>query len=129
LNNYTINYASGTLTVTTATPTPTPTPTPPLFQGEQRTIVKIKKKKVTDFVLTFSAALSSPGGVYAVTQAGKTQTSAPKHVPVTSTTLGPGGTSVILTLGSYTAGKPLTLTASGLTGANGAPVKTVVTGL
>ena len=38
-------------------------------------------------------------------------------------TLGPGGTSVILTLGSFTAGKPLTLTASGLTGANGRPLR------
>ena len=92
-------------------------------------VVKIKKKKVTDFVLTFSAPLSTPGGVYQVTQAGKTRKSAPKHVPVTSMTLGTGGTSVILTLGNYTTGKPLTLMASGLTGANGAPVKPFTTGL
>jgi hypothetical protein len=92
-------------------------------------VVKIKKKKVTDFVLTFSAPLSTPGGVYGVTQPGKTKKSALAHVPVTSMTLGTGGTSVILTLGKYTTGKPLTLMASGLTGANGATVKSFVTGL
>src|SRR5262249_38987752 len=134
LSNYTINYANGTLSVTPAptpspSPTPTPTPAPPAFVGEHRTIVKIKKKKVTEFVLTFTEPLSTPGGVYQVTQAGKPKKSAHKPVQVKSTTLGPGGTSVILSLGRYTAGKPLTLTASGLTGANGAPVKSFVTGL
>jgi hypothetical protein len=97
--------------------------------GENRMIVKLKKKRVTEFVLTFSEPLSTPGGVYQVTQAGKSRKSGSKHVPVTSTTLGPGGTSVILKLGRHTAGKPLTLTASGLTGANGEPLNTLVTRL
>jgi hypothetical protein len=44
----------------------------------------------------------------------------------TGQALGHGG---ILNLGSYTAGKPLTLMASGLTGANGTHVATFVTGL
>jgi hypothetical protein len=121
LNNYTINYANGTLTVNA--------PSPPVFTGESRTTLKIKKKKVTDFVLTFSEPLSTPGGVYQVTQAGKTRKSPLKHVPVTSMTLGTGGTSVMLTLGKYTTGKLLTLMGSGLIGANGQPVKSFVTSL
>jgi hypothetical protein len=122
LNNYTIHYVNGTLTVS-------PPLTPPVFQGEHRMTVTIKKKKVTDFVLTFSDGLSSPAGVYQVTQAGKTKKSSLAHVPVASTTLGLGGTSVIVTLGRYTAGRPLTLMASGLTGVNGAAVKSFTTGL
>jgi hypothetical protein len=124
LNNYTIDYANGTLTVN-----PAPPPPPPVFQGEHRMTVKIKTKKVTDYVFTFSDALSTPGGMYQVTQAGKTKKAPPKHVPVTSMTLGQGGTSVILTLGKFTAGKPLTLNASGLIGANGAAVKAFTTTL
>ena len=121
-------------TPTTTTPTPlattTPTPTPPpTFLGEHRTTMKVKKKKVLEFVLTFNGALRSANAPYQVTQPGRTKKSAPKHVGVTSMTLGPGGTSVILTLGSYTAAKPLTLMASGLTGANGAAVAAFVTGL
>ena len=81
--------------------------------------VKVKKKKVVEFVLTFNGALGSASGSYLVTQPGRTKKAAPKNVRVASTTLGPGGTSVILTLGTFTAGKPLTLKASGLTGAGG----------
>jgi hypothetical protein len=51
------------------------------------------------------------------------------HRIVTSTTLGPGGTSVILTLGKFAKGKPLTLMASELTGGNGQPTTSFVTGL
>jgi hypothetical protein len=36
---------------------------------------------------------------------------------------------VILTFGTFTAGKPLTLMGSGLAGANGQPVKSFTTGL
>jgi hypothetical protein len=126
LSNYNIDYVKGSLTVN-ALPPPPPA-TPPSFQGEHRMVVSIKKKKVTDFVLTFSDTLSTPGGVYQVTQPGKGK-KPPTHVPVTSTTLGPGGKSVILTLGKYTTGKPLSLMASGLTGTNGAAVKSFTTAL
>jgi hypothetical protein len=127
LNNYTIHYANGTLSVT---PTPTPTAAPAVFLNENRMTEKINMKKVTDFVLNFNEALSSANGVYQVTQAGKTKTSRPRHVRVTSMTLGPGGTSVILRLGRHTTpGGPLTLTVSGLTSVNGQPVKAFVTRL
>ena len=65
-----------------------------------------------------------------MTQPGKTKKSARKHVAVTSMTLGPAGTSVILTLGSYAALKPLTLMVSaGPIGADGAAVAPFVTRL
>jgi hypothetical protein len=51
------------------------------------------------------------------------------HVPVASTVLGPGGTSVIVTLGRFIDSKPLALMASGLTRAAGQSVKSFVTGL
>jgi hypothetical protein len=91
--------------------------------------MKVKKKKLLEFVLTFNGALRSPTGNYLVTQPGRTKKSAPKNVRIASVTLGPGGTSVILTLGTYTARKPLTLHASGFTGANGGSVASFVTGL
>ena len=121
-------------TVNTPIPLPTPAPTPPpTFLGEHRMTVtiKVKKKKtkVLEFVLTFNGALASPNANYLVTQPGRTKKSAPKNVGITSVTLGPGGTSVILTLGTFTAAKPLTLTAAGLTGADGAAVASLVTGL
>ena len=57
----TVNTPSPTPTPTSPTPTPTsptPTPTPPpTFLGEQRMTVKVKKKKILEFVLNFSAAL------------------------------------------------------------------------
>jgi hypothetical protein len=101
-----------------------------VFLGESRLKVKIKKKNVTEFVLKFSGALRFPSATYQVTQAGKTKKSAPKHVSVTSMTLGSGGTSIILTLGSYTASKPLELIVSaGPTGSDGAAVAPFSTGL
>ena len=126
--------SQASFTVNTPSPAPSPTPTPPpTFLGEQRMTVtmKVKKKKtkVVEYVLTFNGALASPNGLYQVTQPGRTKKSAPKHVAVTSMTLGTGGTSVILALGSFTAGKPLTLNASGLTGGNGKAVASFVTGL
>ena len=61
-----------------------------------------------------------------MTQPGRTKKSAPKAVGISSATLGPGGTSVILVLGAYNTAKPLSLTATGLTGANNAAVAPVV---
>ena len=91
--------------------------------------VKVKKKKVLEYVLTFNGALRSASGNFLVTQPGRTKKAPPKSVRVASATLGPGGTSVILTLAKFTAGKPLTLKASGLIGANGGAVASFVTGL
>ncbi len=53
--------------------------------------LKVKKKKVTKFVLNFSAVLASASGQYQVTQAGKGKKSARKHVGVTSMKLGAEG--------------------------------------
>ncbi len=65
-----------------------------------------------------------------MTQAGKTKKSPSKHVIVTSMALGSGGTSIILTLGSYTASKPLKLMVSaGPKGSDGAAVAPFSTGL
>jgi hypothetical protein len=100
-----------------------------VFLGEHRMTVKVKKKNTLEFVLTFNAAIGSPNAQYVVTQPGRTKKSAPKHVGVTSMTLGPGGTSVILTVASSAGSKALTLMASGLTGANGAAVAAFTTGL
>jgi hypothetical protein len=147
LNNYSIDYVNGTLTVNAVTPTPTPTPSPtptptpsptptvnataapPVLLGARSHTVTLEKKKITDLILTFSEPLRTPGGVYQVTQAGKTKKAPPKHVAITSETLGPGATSVVLTLGKHTTDKPLRLIASGLTGADGQPVKPFVTRL
>ena len=116
-----------TVNAPTPAPTPTPTPTPPpTFLGEHRSTVKVKKKKILEFVLSFSAALRSSSASYLITQPGRTKKSAPKRVGIGSATLGPGGTSVILVLGTYNTAKPLSLTATGLTGANGAAVASVV---
>jgi len=104
-------------------------PTPPLFLGEHRTTLKIKRKKIVEFVLTFNAPLDSSAASYVVTQPGRTKKSAPKSIRVASATLGAGGTSITLLLGAYASKKPLTLKATGLVGAIGAPVATVMTGL
>ena len=124
------NSAGTTYTIPISTFKTAAPPVAPVFQGEHRMTAKVKKNKVTEFVLKFSAALRSPNALYRVTQPGKTKKSAPKHVAVTSMTLGPAGTSVILTLGSYAASKPLTLmVSSGPIGTDGAAVAPFLTRL
>src|SRR5262249_44260584 len=118
----------------TPTPTPPPPPTPPAFTGETRiTAGKGKKKTVVGFALKFSSALQASVAAstvhYRVVQPGPTRKAAPRVIAVKTATLGPGGTSITLTLGKYLATKSLSLTATGLMGANGAAVSTVTTNL
>jgi hypothetical protein len=64
-----------------------------------------------------------------VTQPGRTRRSAPKPIAVLAAAPGAGATSVILTLGKYVTTKPLTLTATGLTGSGGAAIAAITTNL
>jgi hypothetical protein len=97
--------------------------------GERRlTTGRGRKKTIIGFELDFSAPLDpsvagSPAP-YQVTQPGRTRHSARKMVPVLTAALGPGGTSVVLSLGKYDRAKPVLLTAAGLRGADGTPVAT-----
>jgi hypothetical protein len=108
---------------------------PPTFVSETRlTTGKGKKKKLSGFELNFNSALNTTNAQdvshYHVTQQqGQGKKSKPKTIAVKSATPGPGGTSVTLTLASFQTNKPLQLTATGLTGANGATLANVITKL
>jgi hypothetical protein len=65
-------------------------------------------------------------GHYRVTQPGRKKRGAAKLIAVRSLALGPGDTSVTLVLGKYDARKPLTLTATGLVGADGTRAAEIV---
>jgi hypothetical protein len=112
---------------------PTSPTSPPTFDGALRLSAGKGRKRVTGFELKFSAALdagvAASVGHYRVTQPGPTKHSAPKLISVRAAQPGAGGTSVTLMLGKYTANKPLTLTATGLTGTGGAAIATIVTKL
>jgi hypothetical protein len=136
INSATTPTPSPTTTpTTTPTPTPSPTlsPTPTLMGEMPLTSGQGRKKKITGYRLEFSAPLDAgvASGVahYSVTQPGRTRHSAPRNVPVLSVAYNAGSPSVTLVLGKSTAGKPLTLTAQGLIGANGNSVATIVTQL
>jgi hypothetical protein len=60
---------------------------------------------------------------------GPTKHAAPRLISVRAAQPGAGGTSVTLLLGNYTANKPLTLTATGLTGTGGVAIATIFTKL
>ena len=96
----------------------------PAFVGEQRLYAgKGRRRKLVGFQLNFSSALD-PGvvqgvGHYHITQPGRTRRSKPQVVPVRTASYNPRGNSVTLTLGKYNTRKPLTVTATGLIGANG----------
>jgi hypothetical protein len=105
-----------------------------MFTGETHiTAGKGKRKKFIGFELQFSGALEASVAEntshYRVVQPGRTQKAAPKVIAVRAASVNPAGTSVTLTLGKYNTMKPLSLTASGLLGANSAMVATVTTGL
>ena len=83
--------------------------------------VKLKKKKVTDFVLTFSAGAPFLQRPVPGDPGGQNQEVTPQARGCHLDDARSGGTAVILTLGRYTASKPLALMVSaGPTGANGA---------
>jgi hypothetical protein len=92
---------------------------------------KGRKMKVVGFELRFSApldaAVAQALGHYRVTQPGRTRRRATRLIPVRSIAVGSDDRWVTLVLGKYVARKPLTLTATGLLGADGTPAPTLVT--
>jgi hypothetical protein len=111
--------------------------TPPTFLREVRIVVltgKRHNKKQTFYALLFSAALNRSevqnAGLYHVTQL-KRQGKKLKqvNVGVTSVLYNAANDSVLLGLGAFSKAKPLNFTATGLQGANGTTVATVVTNL
>jgi N-acetylneuraminic acid mutarotase len=138
--NYTPALASTVINVLTQAPSPTPTPSPapapartPTFLGESDIITGVGRKKIVGHRLNFSAPLDSGTaqdvGHFHVVQPGRSKRSAPKSVPVLSATYDSGTHSITLMLGKSTRGKPLTLTATGLVGAGGEPIATIITNL
>jgi hypothetical protein len=104
--------------------------TAPVFLGESRVVVRLGKhhKKTTYYQLDFSGPLESTEviapGLYPVTQVKKlskhrTRTT---HVGVSYVTYNSTNDTIRLSLGKFAKRKPLTLSASGLIGANGAVV-------
>jgi hypothetical protein len=103
----------------------------PVFLGESRVVVRLGKhhKKTTYYQLDFSGPLEPTEviapGLYPVTQVRKmskhrTRTT---HVGVSYVTYNSTTDTVLLSLGKFAKHKPLTLSASGLVGANGAVVR------
>jgi hypothetical protein len=89
--------------------------------------------KVVGFELRFSApldaAVAEAPGHYRVTQPIRTRRRATRLIPVRSIAVGPDDRWVTLVLGKYDAHKPLTLTATGLLGADGTPTPKIITKL
>jgi hypothetical protein len=116
-NNNGNNNGGGT---TTAAPT---------FLGATRVITGKGRHKVITLKLNFSGPLDpATAGVashYLLTQPGRKHTMTP--VPVLSASLGSGNTSVTLTIGKIKAGKPLNLTAMGLTAPGNVAIATINT--
>jgi plastocyanin len=113
------------------TPTSTPTVTPMLVMEQRMTSGRGATRKVTGFMLFFNTALDSgvaqTVGHYQVVQKGPGKRSHP--VSVMMAMYNPGNHSVMLMLGKFKKTGALTLTATGLVGANGAAVPTFVTRL
>jgi hypothetical protein len=78
-------------------------------------------KKVVGFNLVFSGALDPNAAMdashYQVTQPGATKKAHPKAILVGMAMYTPSSNTVMLMLGKFNTGKPLTLMASGLLGA------------
>ena len=130
--------SQNTLTITeSATGTPTPTPTPagtavaPVFLGEQRVFSgKGQHKRLRAFEFIFNGALN----------AGSAQSTANYHVTqkkgrklkvlrVKSAVENSSNTSVTITVGSFQTGKAAQAVITGLTGADGAAISPITTGL
>jgi hypothetical protein len=113
------------------------TPVAPHFTNEARVVIPPARKHgkpQTSFQLNFSQALSplaSNTGLYQVVESkrkGKHKVSLSPD-PVTSVTLGPGGTSVMLLLARFVKTNSYSVSTSALTGANGAAVPSFSTQL
>jgi hypothetical protein len=122
----------------TTPPKPPPNaPTSPpaaIFTGEQRLYSgKGKRLKLVGFQLNFSESLefvsASNGSHHQLTQAGRTNRSAPKRIRIRSVRVSPDGRFVTLTPGTYDAKKPLQLTITRLAGAQHQSVATITTAL
>ena len=103
----------------------------PTFVGATRIVMgRGRNKKVVGFMLNFTGPLSADAqslAHYHVTQI--VRRGRMTMVPVLAATNNPGSNSVSLTLGGHQKNKPLQLSATGLTGANGAAVAAIVTTL
>jgi plastocyanin len=108
--------------------------TPPRLKSERRVIIGTNPKtQVITFELTFTGGLNATAaqqvGHYRVTQPGATPASGPVKIAVKSAKYTAASNKVTLRLGTFSAKKSLTLTASGLLGANGAHVANFTTKL
>jgi plastocyanin len=122
---------SGSTLLTVKVPLPGPAPH---FLREKRVFAGVgRHRKLEGFDLFFNRPLDSGTaqdvGHYRVTQPGRSRLSRPVVIPVQMAMYNPKNDSVMLMLGKFSVSKPLKLTATGLLGARGAHVATVVTRL
>jgi hypothetical protein len=104
----------------------------PALVGARRVISGTgRKKTITGIELVFSAPLDAVAAAevshYLVTQPGRTRHSGPRLIPVLAAQAGQGGGSVTLILGRFNAARRLSVSATGLRGADGSPLATIVT--
>ncbi len=136
LGSTSVNTLTITEPATAGTPTPTPTSTgttaPPVFLGETRVFsAKGKHKKLRGFEFIFNGALNADTaqskGNYHVTQ--KQRGKKFKVLRVKSAVYVPGNFTIVISVGSFTSGKPALAVISGLAGADGAAISPITTGL
>jgi hypothetical protein len=136
-----VDAAGGSFIATLTSQTPSggagnggSTATVPAFEKETRLNTgKGRKLKITGYQLVFTSALdpntAQSTAHYRVTQPGRNKHSAPGNVAVLAASYNSSTSTVLLVLGKHNARKPLTLTATGLTGPAGTAVATFSTGL
>jgi plastocyanin len=127
-----LNGVTGS-TLLTVSGSSTPSPTPTFLSFAKVTAGKGAHKKIIGFNLAFSGALDPNTAQdvthYEVTQSGATKKAHPKAVLVGMAMYTPSTDTVMLMLGKFNTAMPLTLTASGLEGATGAPIAQFTTTL
>ena len=108
-----------------------PPPTPPIFLGEHRMTLKIRRKSVVEFVLSFyfNAPLRSGAASYVVSEPGRTRIRSQVDQGRLGRLWARKGRRSRSVWRRYARKKPLTLKATGLVGADGASVAAVMTGL
>jgi plastocyanin len=128
----TLNGITGSTNLTVSGST-TPTPTPTFLSESRVSAGKGAHKKIVGFNLVFSGALDPNSAMntanYHVTQPGATKKAHPKNILVGMAMYTPSSDTVMLMLGKFTTGKPLTLMAGGLDGATGGPIAQFTTKL
>jgi plastocyanin len=128
-----MNGITGQTNVTVST-SQTPPAGAPTLVSEMRVFTgKGAHRKVLGFMLNFSTALeidvAQDVSHYSITQPGRTKRAKPVNVPVRMAMYNPSNNSVMLMVGKFNTGKPLTLTATGLLGFSGTPAGTITTKL